>query len=162
MALFNEERQLRPLLNAIGREDLPDDPRFATKEARKQNAAALVVELDAAFATRDMAEWRKILDAVGVTFGVVGRIDDVADDAQMQAIGALVPFADGKTLTVSSPFHLDGETKVAPRRAPTVGQHSEDCCAMRATRPMILGGCASWACWRSPNTGDQQCNRLSQ
>ena len=126
MALFNEERQLRPLLNAIGREDLPDDPRFATKEARKQNAAALVVELDAVFATRDMAEWRKILDAVGVTFGVVGRIDDVADDAQMQAIGALVPFADGKTLTVSSPFHLDGETKVAPRRAPAVGQHSED------------------------------------
>ena len=126
MALFNEERQLRPLLNAIGREDLPDDPRFATKEARKQNAAALVVELDAVFATRDMAEWRKILDAVGVTFGVVGKIDDVADDAQMQAIGALVPFADGKTLTVSSPFHLDGETKVAPRRAPAVGQHSED------------------------------------
>jgi hypothetical protein len=64
--------------------------------------------------------------SVGVTFGVVGRIDDVADDAQMQAIGALVPFADGKTLTVSSPFHLDGETKVAPRRAPVVGQHSED------------------------------------
>jgi formyl-CoA transferase len=44
----------------------------------------------------------------------------------MQAIGALVPFADGKTLTVSSPFNLDGETKVAPRRAPTVGQHTDD------------------------------------
>ena len=126
MALFNEERQLRPLLNAIGREDLADDERFATKEARKQNATALVVELDAVFASRDMAEWRTILDAVGVTFGVVGRIDDVADDAQMQAIGALVPFADGKTLTVSSPFHLEGEAKVAPRRAPAVGQHSED------------------------------------
>jgi formyl-CoA transferase len=26
---------------------------------------------------------------------------------------------------VSSPFHLDGETKVAPARAPSVGQHSE-------------------------------------
>jgi formyl-CoA transferase len=26
---------------------------------------------------------------------------------------------------VSSPFHLDGETKVAPARAPAVGQHSE-------------------------------------
>jgi formyl-CoA transferase len=43
----------------------------------------------------------------------------------MRAIGALVPFADGETLTVSSPFHIDGETKVAPRRAPVVGQHSE-------------------------------------
>ncbi|HEY4167775.1 MAG TPA: CoA transferase, partial [Reyranella sp.] len=39
--------------------------------------------------------------------------------------GALVPFADGKNLTVSSPFHLDNTTKVAPVRAPSVGQHSE-------------------------------------
>src|SRR6202046_2693680 len=59
MALFNEERQLRPLLAAIGREELASDARFATKDARKQNAAALVVELDAVFAARDMAEWRK-------------------------------------------------------------------------------------------------------
>jgi crotonobetainyl-CoA:carnitine CoA-transferase CaiB-like acyl-CoA transferase len=27
---------------------------------------------------------------------------------------------------VSSPFNLEGEAKVAPRRAPSVGQHSED------------------------------------
>ena len=35
MALFNEERQLRPFLAAIGREELADDPRFATKQARQ-------------------------------------------------------------------------------------------------------------------------------
>src|ERR1700728_188860 len=60
MALFNEERQLRPLLAAIGREELTDDPRFATKQERQKNASALVVELDAVFATRDMPEWRRI------------------------------------------------------------------------------------------------------
>ena len=126
MALFNEQRQLRPLLNAIGREDLADDSRFATNEARKQNARALVAELDAVFASRDMAEWRKILDGVGVTFGVVGRTDDAMYDPQMHAIGAIVPFADGKAKTVSSPFHIEGEDKVAPRYAPAIGQHSED------------------------------------
>ena len=125
MALFNEQRQLRRC-SAIGREDLTDDPRFATQEARKQNAAELVVELDAEFAKRDLAEWRKILDAVGVTFGVVGTVDEVADDPQMQAIGALVPFADGKTLTVSSPFHIDGVEKVHRNVRPAVGQHSEE------------------------------------
>jgi crotonobetainyl-CoA:carnitine CoA-transferase CaiB-like acyl-CoA transferase len=139
MALFNEERQLRPLLAAIGREYLANDPRFATKEARKQNAAALVAELDAVFGTRDMAEWRTILDGVGVTFGVVGKTDDVAHDPQMQAIGALVPFADGKTLTVSSPFNLEGEAKVAPRRAPTVGQHSEDVLRDAGYSPAEIG-----------------------
>jgi formyl-CoA transferase len=29
-------------------------------------------------------------------------------------------------MTVSSPFLVDGEAKVAPRRAPAVGQHSEE------------------------------------
>jgi crotonobetainyl-CoA:carnitine CoA-transferase CaiB-like acyl-CoA transferase len=125
MALFNEERQLRPFLAAIGREELADDPRFATKQARLHNAPAMVAELDATFAARDMAEWRVILDAVGVTFGVVGKVDDVPDDAQMQAIGAVVPFADGAALTVSSPFNLAGESKIAPRRAPKLGQHTE-------------------------------------
>ncbi|HUB11271.1 MAG TPA: CoA transferase [Acetobacteraceae bacterium] len=125
MALFNEERQLRPFLNAIGREELADDPRFATKQARLHNAPALVTELDATFAARDMAEWRVILDAVGVTFGVVGKVDDVPDDAQMRAIGAVVPFADGDALTVSSPFNLAGESKVPAQRAPKLGQHSD-------------------------------------
>jgi crotonobetainyl-CoA:carnitine CoA-transferase CaiB-like acyl-CoA transferase len=36
-----------------------------------------------------------------------------------------VPFADGKGETVSSPLQIDGETKVAPRRAPAVGEHGE-------------------------------------
>jgi formyl-CoA transferase len=126
MALFNEERQLRSFLGAIGREELADDPHYATKQARAANARALVAELDAVFATRDMAEWRKILDAVGVTFGVVATVDDVMHDAQMRAMGALVPFEGSDVLTISSPFQVDGEAKVAPRRAPKLGEHSAD------------------------------------
>ena len=124
MALFNEQRQLRGFLTAIGCTHLADDPRFATSAARKQNASALVAILDEVFAQRDLTEWRTILGAAGVTFGAVHSVDEASGDVQFQRIGALVPFADGKGLTVSSPFHLDGETKVAPRRAPSVGQHT--------------------------------------
>jgi crotonobetainyl-CoA:carnitine CoA-transferase CaiB-like acyl-CoA transferase len=126
MALFNEQRQLRGFLAAIGCTHLADDPRFATSAARKQNAGPLVAILDEAFAQRDLAEWRTLLHAAGVTFGAVHSVDESSDDMQFQDSGALVPFADGKGLTVSSPFHLDGETKVAPRRAPTVGQHTNE------------------------------------
>ena len=125
MALWNEQRQLRGFLSAIGRENLADDPRFATNEARKQNAGALVALLDEIFATRDLADWRTILDGVGVTFGIVAAVNDVTDDAQMRESGALVPFADGIGMTVSAPFHIDGVEKVPPRRAPAVGQHNE-------------------------------------
>ncbi len=125
MALHNQQRQLHGFLAAIGREDLADDPRFDTMESRKQNASALVKILDEVFAQRDMAEWREILDAAGVTFGTVSTVDETSNDAQMQDSGALVPFADGKGMTVSSPFNLDGETKVAAQRAPSIGQHTD-------------------------------------
>ena len=126
MALFNEERQLPDFLAAIGCARLADDPRFATRAARQQHAGALVEILDEVFAQRSLAEWRTILGAAGVTFGAVASVDETSGDVQSQHIGALVAFADGKGLTVSSPFHLDGETKVAPRRAPDVGQHTDE------------------------------------
>jgi crotonobetainyl-CoA:carnitine CoA-transferase CaiB-like acyl-CoA transferase len=125
MAMWNEQRQLRGFLSALGREDLTDDPRFATPDARKQNAAELVKVLDAEFAKRDLDAWRAILDSVGVTFGIVGTVNEVLDDRQMRDSGALVPFADGEQLTVSAPFHIDGIDKVPAQRAPNLGQHSE-------------------------------------
>ncbi len=125
MALHNEARQLPGLLSAIGAKHLVEDPRFATQPARRENSLALTEILDGIFAQRDLAEWRSLLEQAGVTFGAVYTVDEAADDAQARDIGALVPFADGQGLTVSSPFHLDGVDKVAPARAPKVGQHSE-------------------------------------
>ena len=72
-------------LGAIGREDLTDDPRFATPDARKQHARELVIILDEVFSRRDLAEWRTILDGVGVTFGIVATVNEALDDPQMRA-----------------------------------------------------------------------------
>jgi crotonobetainyl-CoA:carnitine CoA-transferase CaiB-like acyl-CoA transferase len=125
MAMHNELKQWGAFVSAIGRPQLAEDARFAGKDDRKLNASALTAILDEVFAKRDLSDWREILDAAGVTFGAVQTVNEASSDAQFQQIGALVPFADGKGLTVSSPFHLDGETKVAPRRAPSVGQHTD-------------------------------------
>jgi crotonobetainyl-CoA:carnitine CoA-transferase CaiB-like acyl-CoA transferase len=125
MAMWNEQRQLPAFLAALGREELTTDPRFATPAARGQHARELTKILDAEFAQYDLADWRKILDSIGVTFGIVGTVDETLEDQQMRDCGALVPFADGSNLTVSAPFHVDGVEKVPPRRAPAVGQHNE-------------------------------------
>jgi crotonobetainyl-CoA:carnitine CoA-transferase CaiB-like acyl-CoA transferase len=85
----------------------------------------LIVILDEIFATRDQAEWRAILDAAGLIFGIVADMDEIADDPQILASEALVPFADGAVMTVNSPFWIAGQDKAKPRRAPRVGEHSE-------------------------------------
>lgn len=126
ISMLNEVRQFEPLLEAMERRDILDDPRFATLELRRTNSPALIALFDDIFATRDLADWRKRLDDVGITFGVTGTLEDIPDDLQMREAGALVPYADGAMLTVNSPFTIDGVEKAKPRAAPAIGQHSEE------------------------------------
>jgi crotonobetainyl-CoA:carnitine CoA-transferase CaiB-like acyl-CoA transferase len=102
-----------------------DDPRFAGVEAREAHAGDLLAALDDVFATRDFAEWRALLDEAGLVFGTVAVMEDIAEDAQMRDSDALVPYEDGG-LTVNSPIFIAGEDKVTPRRAPALGEHSEE------------------------------------
>src|SRR5919198_4606308 len=119
-----EERDWPRLLEAVERPELAQDPRFAAMPARHANARALISVLDAVFAARPWAEWRKRLDAAGIPFGVVGTVDDARDDPQMIASGALVPIDDpraGARLTVASPLWLEGQEKVPPCYPPELG-----------------------------------------
>lgn len=102
-----------------------DDPRFATAPLRERHAPELIRILDDVLATREQAEWRRRFDAAGLVFGIVADMDEIRDDEQILASGALKPFADGSGLTVDSPFFVAGQQKVAPRPAPAVGQDSE-------------------------------------
>jgi crotonobetainyl-CoA:carnitine CoA-transferase CaiB-like acyl-CoA transferase len=102
------------------------EPRFARHEDREANAHELIAILDEVFATKDFAEWRPILEAAGIIFGIVAKMEDIADDAQILASEALVQFQGDTTMTVDSPFWVRGQEKVRPRRAPAVGDHSEE------------------------------------
>ena len=104
-----------------------DDERFATNAGRDKHARELVMILDKLFAEHDLAHWRQRLDEAGLIFGVVGRVDDIRHDEQVLAAGFLKPYADDPQLwTIDSPFFLAGQEKVPPRRAPGVGQNSDE------------------------------------
>jgi crotonobetainyl-CoA:carnitine CoA-transferase CaiB-like acyl-CoA transferase len=125
--VLNDDRDWPTFLRAIERPDLAADPRFAVTPERRAHARALVEILDGVFAKRPFPEWRNILSRNGLTFGVVGTVDDTRTDRQMRDSGALVPIDDpraGASLTVSSPFWLEGAEKVPPRYPPELGEHS--------------------------------------
>ena len=127
LSLLNEERQWPVLARAIGREDLIADERFATKSARYSHARELTTLLDEIFATKNLAEWRAILDASGLVFGFAATVDDIPNDRQMLENDVLVPFEGDGMLTVNSPMWVGGAEKVRPRKAPDrVGQHSDE------------------------------------
>ena len=125
LAMSNPEREWPLLAPAIGHPEWTHDPLFATPAARLQNAAVLTAMLDELFASEPWEHWNAVLSAAGVTFGIVGRITDHADDPQVNANGLLPEFVDGFGLkTVDSPFQISGEEKHQPRMAPDIGQHS--------------------------------------
>ncbi|WP_339028416.1 CoA transferase [Bradyrhizobium symbiodeficiens] len=126
LSLLSEEKQFPALAKCLGREDLISDPRFATKADRQARSVELVQIFDETFATRDLAEWRKILDGNGLVFGVVAILDDIPNDKQMLDNEVLVPFENDTMLTISSPIWIDGTKKVQPRKPPGVGEHSDE------------------------------------
>ena len=126
LTILNEERQWPVLAKCMGVESLVDDPRFAKQSDRYAHSAELIAALDAAFATRDRSEWRSILTDAGLVFEIVADPNDVANDRQAIDNGFLVPFEDDTMLTVDSPFYVAGTTKVRPRKAPEVGEHSDE------------------------------------
>lgn len=128
LVVLNEARQMPALLTALGRDDLRQDPRFASGEACRASAAEVIVLFDEAIAQHDLATWRQRLDAAGITFGVVGTLADVDGDEQLRASGALVDDADhgpGRpALRVANPLQLDGVARRLAGPAPALGQHS--------------------------------------
>jgi crotonobetainyl-CoA:carnitine CoA-transferase CaiB-like acyl-CoA transferase len=126
LSLLNEDRQWPTLARCLGREDFIADPRFATRPDRHARSLELIRIFDEIFATKDLAEWRKILDGNGLVFGVVGILDDIPGDKQMIANDVLVPYDGEDLLTINSPIWVDGSQKVRPRRAPGIGEHSDE------------------------------------
>jgi len=126
LALTSEIRQWPAIARAIGHPELTADPRFIDMDTRRTNARALQLIFDAAFAQHPLAHWRKTLDEAGLTFGIVGTVEEAATDPQAIAAGILKPMADSNLLTIDSPFTITDEAKISPTRHPEHGEHSRE------------------------------------
>jgi formyl-CoA transferase len=132
LLIAQQDRDWPTLVNAIGKPELLGDARFSDVESRSANAGALATVLDQAFSSKSLAEWKQIFEATRITVGVVQTLDEVVHDEQMLANKIIVPVegTDKPVSTVNSPMQVIGAEKVAPRRAPGVGEH---------TREVLLG-----------------------
>ncbi|MFB6878299.1 CaiB/BaiF CoA transferase family protein [Streptomyces sp. NPDC056323] len=128
LAFANEDKQVPLFLRAIGHPEAAQNPDFADTPSRHAHAAEIADLLDKTFATRTLAEWREVLDAADLTYGIAQTIDEFARDPQLTANRILVPIEDGSAephLTIDSPVRLDQERKVPPRPAPGLGEHTD-------------------------------------
>lgn len=122
------DRHWPDLVRAIGRPDLFDDPRFRDIKVRRDNAPVLVPILDQIFATRPLVEWATIFDRENVWWAPVQTPEQVVNDAQVRAAGAIVrvPTLDGDAEMVASPSDFSATPWAPAGPAPEFAQHTEE------------------------------------
>jgi crotonobetainyl-CoA:carnitine CoA-transferase CaiB-like acyl-CoA transferase len=116
------------LCEAIGREELLDDGRFATAADRMDHVEDVVDALDAIFAERPLDHWVIALGKQRGQWAVVTRIGDLLHDPQVEANGLLrhVRYDNGAELPIVNPPVQFDEMPAPAGRAPECGEHTDE------------------------------------
>ena len=112
---------------AIGRPDLPHDPRFISNTARLEHRSALADTIESAIAGWTVSQLLERLEARGVPCGRVRSIDEALSDPQVAARNMVVtmPQADlGSVSMIGNPMAMAGSPPSYRLPPPALGEHS--------------------------------------
>lgn len=127
----NKQEQFVTLCQLIGRPELASDPRFAERETRKRNRAALKGLVEETLAGASAAQWEEKLNRAGVPAGRVLTIPQVLDEKQvierdMTTRFDGLPGLDRPLTVVRGGFMVDGAAPLPTRAPPVLGEHMDE------------------------------------
>jgi formyl-CoA transferase len=129
MLVAGEYRMFQRLMRAVERDDLADDPRFATNDGRAADRAELNGAIDAWVAAHDLAAVMDRFEQADVPMSASYTVADLFADPHVAVRGVLPEVED----PVFGPLRMQGvvpklsETPGAVRRpAPLLGEHNAD------------------------------------
>jgi len=127
----NKQEQFVTLCQLIGRPELASDPRFAERETRKRNRAALKGLIEETLAGASAAQWEEKLNRAGVPAGRVLTIPQVLDEKQvierdMTTRFDGLPGLDRPLTVVRGGFMVDGAAPLPTRAPPVLGEHMDE------------------------------------
>lgn len=122
----SKEKFWRLMGAAIGRQDMLDDPRFATFATRREYRQEFISELERTFATRTTREWISLLESAGVPCSAVNTVAEALAEPHAIARGSVVETEHpdfGTVRSMASAVRV-GDTSMEHRRAPALGEHT--------------------------------------
>ena len=128
--LSAHQKAWEALVTAVGRRDLLEEPRFATRKDRWENHYDIVPILQAEFEKKPRDHWLEALDAVNVPNAPIYKIDEVLDDPQVKELG--LPQGDPASQDgVQQPYRQRHRVvrhahAVSPRRTVVGREHRRD------------------------------------
>ena len=127
----NTHRLFIRLAEALGRQDLLRDKRFASEAAARTNRAVLRRIFAEHFRTDSAAHWEAIIRAAGVPCGRLKGPERAVENPQLAhrgtiaELGGVPGMEDGRMRFLGTGFTVDGEPATPSRPPPRLGEHSE-------------------------------------
>ena len=125
----NNQRLWGRLCNAIGREELIEDERFATNAERMANRAELAEELERTLEEKDTDEWMEILLEAGFPAAPIYNYKQVFEDPHTHAREMMVEVehpVEGTVKVLGIPVKLSETPGKIRRPAPLLGEQTEE------------------------------------
>ena len=125
LAVGNDSQFVR-FCREAGRDDLADDPDFATNPLRVLNRQRLVAALGETFATQPVAHWVDVLERAAVPGGPVLALPEVFSGPAAHAVEEIDHPTAGRLRLVATPVRIDGERPDARVPPPRLGEHAAE------------------------------------
>ena len=124
----NNDKLFDGFCRAIGRPDLPADPRFSARDRRLDNRRALAAEIETTTVKEPRAHWLARLEAEGVPSGPINTYPEALADphtlARDMVIDLVHPGA-GPIKNLGVPVKLSDTPGAVDRPAPLLGEHND-------------------------------------
>ena len=119
----------KQLCGVLDRQDLLDDPRYATVSLRLANRKALIEALEVSFVTRTSAEWIDDLLAVGIPAGPILTYPEAFESEHGRHRKMRMEIdhpVEGKVPNIGFAVKLSGTPQQVRMHPPLLGEHTQD------------------------------------
>ena len=127
----NKQEQFEAICQVLGLNDLLENPKFSTREARLDNRAELSDVLNLTLMTRSTDEWTELLNDVGVPCGPILTVPEALAQPQIAERGMVGTFTDvpgvGRDIQITrTGIKLDGRAPTVDNPPPMLGEHTDE------------------------------------
>jgi crotonobetainyl-CoA:carnitine CoA-transferase CaiB-like acyl-CoA transferase len=128
-ALIYNDKQWKSFFDAIGQQELLQQPRFATHAARHAHIDEIYQEVGRIFVTRTTAEWRELLEHADIPVMPMHTLETILEDPHLDAVGffrSVEHPVEGRIRQMRVPSSWSKSQPEPGGPAPTFGQHGRD------------------------------------
>jgi itaconate CoA-transferase len=134
IAVQNDGQWLRLCREVLDRNDLAEDPSYATNSGRVADRVRVEEEVSKAFGLFSASELVEKLERADVPYGILREVSEVVSHPQLLARGRWTKAKTqaGTSFEALLPPFLSREEASEPRKVPTLGEHNDEILGIRA------------------------------